>query len=185
MEELNPYAAPEAELLVKSAHAGRLRLEHLKTESHVKALGCVMAVLGPRLIVSEWYSMRLRFHDFGLQPGLEDVPSYDYVIASACLIAGGGLIRLMKWAGMVTFILSVIQITLNVPALPYSLVGIAVQGFILRFLYQERTYFVLSSAYQDILRQTPQIKNSTATWGLLVSIIVLASLLIPLWALFH
>jgi hypothetical protein len=185
MEELNPYAAPKAEYVVQNANAQRQRSEHLKTESHIKALGCVMTVWGPRLIVSEWHSMRLRFHDFGLQPGLEDLPWYDYVIASACLMAGLGMMRLIKWAGMLTFILSVTLMTLNVSELPYSLVGIVAQGFILRFLYQEKTCFVLSSAYRHVLRQTPQMTSPTATWGFLVSMILLASLIIPLWAVFH
>ena len=185
MEEINPYAAPKAEVLVTDADASRVRQEHLRTESHLKALGWVIVVLSISTIVSAWMTKRIQWREFGLQPGLEVIPRWQFVMTGARIVAGLGMMRLLKWAGTATIVLSAIELIVNVLHLPYSLAGIIAHAFILRFLFQKQTRFIFTEPYQAVLQQTPMLKSPVATWGLLVLLILLLNLFIAMWATFR
>lgn len=185
MVEINPYAAPKAEVLMTDPDASRVRHEHLRTESHLKALGWVLLALGILSLFFAWMMKRIEWREFGLEPGLEVIPWYDLATIGMYFVAGMGLIRLMKRAGMLTMILSAGWLITNALSLPNSLVGITIHAFILRFLFQKQTRFIFSESYQTTLRQTPEIKSRVEPWGLLVIILLLLILIIPAWAAFH
>ncbi len=185
MEDLNPYAAPTAKVLVTDADASRVRYDHLRTESHLKALGWVLLMLGILSLFFSWMIQRIQWREFGLEPGLEVIPWYDWVTIGMYFVAGLGLIRLMKLAGLLTMILSAVWLITNALSLPQSLVGITIHAFILRFLFQKQTRFIFSESYQTTLRQTPEIKSRMESWGILVIILLLLILIIPAWIEFH
>jgi|GEM_PF-2370070 len=185
MEDLNPYAAPMAELLTIDADANRVRYEHLRTESHLKAVAWFILVLGISSLISGWMIQRIKMREFGIEPGLEVIPWHELVMAGASILTGLGLMRLQNWAGISAVVLSVVWLFLNVLRLPYSWLGITIHILILRFLFQGKTRFILAAPYQAILRQTPLIESPVATWIKLVIALFAFGLIISVWATFR
>ncbi len=164
MDETNPYLPPQAEILATDADASRVRYEHLRTESHLKALGWLylsLAILQP---LATMLRMRFLGRMFGLELDLTRVP-HELMIQSAAMLATSlGLIKLQRWGGLLACLVSVMIVVLNLFELPTSIVTIVVQAVILRFLLSAKSRRIFSASYTEVIRLTPFIQSPVATW---------------------
>ena len=164
MDETNPYAAPKAELLPTDADASRTRFEHLRTEGHVKALGWLLAAISITSLFGDWLGKKFRWADFSVEPGLWAIGWDVWLISIVAALAGVGLIRLNARAWWLAVLWSAALALASLINLPSSLVGMVFHAVILRFLFQTRTRTVLHPPYANVLRLTPLIQSTTATW---------------------
>ena len=164
MDDTNPYAAPKAELLPTDADASRTRFEHLRTEGHVKALGWLLAAISITSLFGDWLGKKFRCADFSIEPGLWAIGWDAWVISIVAALAGVGLIRLNARAWWLAVFWSAGLALANLINLPSSLVGMVFHAAILRFLFLKPTRRVLDPSYADVLKLTPLIHATTATW---------------------
>ena len=162
-EEINPYAAPQSQVLADNADDVRLRQEFLRAEGHLKALGLLIIVLSLMLITAKVMMLKIFIQDLGMS----QIPWPFVALGSLSLlplIAGMGLYFIKRWAGVLVGLLAVVQILMGIVQLPGGLLEIIVQAAVLRFMLSPRARRVLSSDYQDMIRRTPMIKSPAATW---------------------
>lgn len=164
MDETNPYAAPKAELLPTDADASRTRFEHLRTEGHVKALGWLLAAISITSLFGDWLGKKFRWADFSVEPGLWAIGWDVWLISIVAALAGVGLIRLNARAWWLAVLWSAALALASLINLPSSLVGMVFHAVILRFLFLKPTRRVLDPSYANVLRLTPLIQSTTATW---------------------
>jgi len=164
MDDTNPYAAPKAQLLPTDAAASRTRFEHLRTEGHVKALGWLLAAISITSLFGDWLGKKFRWKDFSVEPGLWAIGWDVWMISIVAALAGVGLIRLKARAWWLAVFWSAGLALANVINLPSSLVGMVFHAVILRFLLLEPTRRVLHPSYAEVLKLTPLIQSTTATW---------------------
>ena len=164
MDDINPYAAPKAELLPTDADASRTRFEHLRTEGHAKALGWLLAAISITSLFADWLARKFRWMDFSVEPGLWAIGWDAWVISIVAALAGVGLIRLHARAWWLAVFWSAGLGLANVINLPSSLVGMVFHAAVLRFLFLAPTRRVLHPSYAHVLRLTPHIPSTTATW---------------------
>lgn len=164
MDETNPYAAPKAELLPTDADASRTRFEHLRTEGHVKALGWLLAAISITSLFGDWLGKKFRWADFSVEPGLWAIGWDVWLISIVAALAGVGLIRLNARAWWLAVLWSAALALASLINLPSSLVGMVFHAVILRFLFLKPTRRVLHPSYANVLRLTPLIQSTTATW---------------------
>lgn len=164
MDETNPYAPPQAELLPTDADASRTRFEHLRTEGHVKALGWLLAAISITSLFGDWLGKKFRWADFSVEPGLWAIGWDVWLISIVAALAGVGLIRLNARAWWLAVLWSAALALASLINLPSSLVGMVFHAVILRFLFLKPTRRVLDPSYANVLRLTPLIQSTTATW---------------------
>ena len=164
MDDTNPYAAPKAELLPTDADASRTRFEHLRTEGHVKALGWLLAAISITSLFGDWLGKKFRWKDFGVEPDFSVIGWDAWMISIVAALAGVGLIQLKARAWWLAVFWSAGLALVNLINLPSSLVGMVFHAVILRFLFLKPTRRVLDPSYADVLRLTPLIQATTATW---------------------
>ncbi len=172
MEELNPYAAPQVNTLPENSDAVRVRMEFLRTESHLKAFGILIMVLSLMLITAKVMTWRLLSREFGMLV----IPWPSIFLGSLPFVAGLGLYFVKRWAGILVGVLSVLSIGISLVNLPGSLIEIIIQAIVLRFLLSAGSRRVLSFDYQDMIRRTPMIVSPAAAW--IRPVIVLLVLLV-------
>lgn len=185
MDEPNPYAPPQAELLATDRDASRVRYEYLRTEAHLKALGWFWMVLAAASLALAWLLKQLQMKDFGVRVGIEAIPWHDFVLAAISTIGGAGLVRMQGWAGNLMITVSALLIASKMLELPGSLIGIVIHAVMLRFLFDHRTRFVLSSPYKDIIRSTPLVKSEVASWVKPIVVLFLLGIAVMTWVVRH
>ncbi len=127
--------------------------------------------------------LRMRFlgRMFGLELDLTRVP-YELMIQSAAMLATSlGLIKLHRWGGLLTCLVSIILIVLNLFELPTSIATIVVQAVILRFLLSAKSRRIFSASYTEVIRLTPFIQSPVATWIRPVLLIQAIALALMFW----
>ena len=160
MEELNPYAAPQSQVLPDNSDAVRERQEFLRFEGHLKALGLLIMMLSLMLVTSKVMTFRILAREFGMTI----VPWPFIALYSLTLAVGLGLYFLKRWAGGMMIVFTALLIVINLFQLPGSLIGIIIQALVLRFLLSAGPRRVLSREYQGMIQRTPMIVSPAAAW---------------------
>jgi hypothetical protein len=168
MDSSNPYAPPQADLLVTDAEASRVRLEHLRTEGHLKALGWLLLTLAFTQPVTKMLRARFLARMFEVEVDLTKPPMEYLIQSGALLVIGAGLIKLQRWAGLLAAVSAAVLIIMNLLELPNAFLGafvaIMVNAFILRLLLTAKVRTVFSGNYRSILRLTPLVQSPVARW---------------------
>jgi len=168
--ELNPYAAPQSQVLQATSQDELMRQEHINTEAAIKSVGTlyylamlVLIAIGVSLFAS-------------ITPGK----------SSSALIPGGlllllsigvgfvahGLRRLRSWARIPTVILSSLALIIGLINLSG---GIVIHIYILVKMMGKQAQFVMTPEYQRIIAATPHVKRKTSVvaWVLLILFIII------------
>ena len=182
MDEINPYAAPQAEVLATDEDAVRARYEHLRTESHLKALGILYGVSAFTAVIFKMWRMRFLGRMFDMEVDLTRVPFEDVVMSSLFVLVGIGIAKLQMWAALLAGFVSVSLIVINLTELPAGIVTIVFHLFIIRFLLLRNTRVVFSNAYRTVLCLTPQIRSAPARWIRPVLFLQIICLAIAWWS---
>ncbi len=180
-EEFNPYTAPQTEARPENLVARAIRLENLRMESHVKAVGVVFFFFGLWSLLTKCMIARMAEREFG-------VPLWRWSLALPCvlLMAGIGLCRLRRWGWMLAIFfygyLGVMRLygaSLggNIAAVIQEIAGLLIVAMVLMFLLLRRTRRIFASAYKEILKVTPELRSSVASWGVVVALLVALSML--------
>ena len=177
MDELNPYAAPKAELLNENANAEVIRQAHISTEASIKSIGCLYYIGTLGLLVAVITTGSTVFHSSG-------TAKTDYLMLMGLIVGliltaslGYGLRRLRFWAAVIAAVISAASVLFGLLSLPQSIIGILIQVLIISTVIGKKGRRVLASDYQQIIAETPHVKHRTATW-LWVLLAVLVIILI-------
>lgn len=162
--EANPYAPPQADILVPPPVPGaaeQIRLEHINTEATLRSVG-FLYYLGAVFVVLIALSMLVQ-------------PSVEAILIGLALagvgvgqgFVGYGLRRLRQWSRIPTIILSSIGL-LGFP------VGTLINVLILVNVAGAKGKMVLSEEYQLVIAATPHVKHKTSVivWVLLVLLLI-------------
>lgn len=170
-ENLNPYAAPKAEIeqFEHGAEVEKIRQEHLNTEASIKAvgtlyiLGCVITLFGGFAVVLRWTQNANEISD----------PSFLSILAMLCFgglqgFAGYALRHFRRWSRLAGTVISVVGLL----AFP---IGTIISGYILYLLWSKKGRTVFTAEYQGVIAATPHIryKTSMVVWVALGVIILL------------
>ncbi|MBB5033084.1 hypothetical protein [Prosthecobacter vanneervenii] len=177
--ELNPYAAPRAQLVLDHEDAARTRYEFLRTEAHLKACGILVLAGGVMGIIAVVMQRRIIAREFGLSAGL--LPWTQISLLSLQLAVGSGLYFLKRWAGMMAWIIMITAVLISLMQLPGSIVQLLIQAVILRFFLSESARRVFSSNYQRMILQTPEIRTRPATWVYPLIVLIMMFLVGIFW----
>ncbi len=178
MDELNPYAAPQSDVLRQDDDASRIRQEHLRTEAHLKALGIFYVATTILAVISTHLTNQAKGADFGVH---FPISNKQLIIWAANMIAGVGLFWFKPFAKWLTILLIVSATFKSLTQLPIGIIVVTMLGFMLRFVLHSKTRRVLSQDYANILRQSSALRSRPAGWIW----VVLAIMLIWLMAVRH
>lgn len=167
METVNPYAAPQSNVLPAASTEETVRREHIDTEATLKTVG-VLHYLGAFVLVIAAASSFTRAN-----PGLsgEDllVGVVMFVFGIGLAITGYGLRRLRGWTRIPTILFSCVGL-LGFP------MGTLINAIILLRVAGKKGGFVLTPEYQRIIAATPHVKRKTS----IVTLLLLAIFIIAL-----
>lgn len=65
----------------------------------------------------------------------------------------------------------------NIAAVIQEIAGLLIVAMVLMFLLLRRTRRIFASAYKEILKVTPELRSSVASWGVVVALLVALSML--------
>ena len=179
MDDLNPYAAPKAEVLTHVSAEEAERRAHISTESSIKTLGCLYLV-GAVLCLGS-----LGMFAITMSTSRGSVPPADELLKIAAAMAllgavGYGLRRLQFWAAVLATLVSGFFIILAVPMMPQSVVGLVIHVAIIATVLGQKGRRVMRPDYQQIIASTPDVRQRTSKWVwvlLVILLIVLAAVL--------
>ncbi|MDB6003819.1 MAG: hypothetical protein JWR15_806 [Prosthecobacter sp.] len=167
--EMNPYAAPQSQVLQVTSEDEVIRKLHINTEATIKSVGTLYYLGAFFLIV---YGLIL------LGVGLSAMKQGSWLAAliGFVVLALGigqgrlayGLSKLSSWARTPTIILS----SLGLLAIP---LGTLINIYILVKITGQKGQFVFTPEYQRIMAATPHVKRKTS---MVVWVILLLLLLI-------
>ena len=164
--EINPYAAPQSQVLQATSEDELTRRSHINTEATIKSVG-ILYYLGALALTLVGGS--------ALASGNPGRGVDDLAIGVIILILGigqgvaaYGLRRLKSWARIPAIIISCIGL-LGFP------VGTLINIYILVKVLGKQGQFVMTPEYQRIIAATPHVKRKTSmvTWVLLILLIVI------------
>jgi hypothetical protein len=172
MDELNPYAAPKAEVLTQVSPEEAERRAHISTESSIKTLGCLYLIGAILCLIS------LGIFAIGITISRGSVPPADELLKIAAAMAllgavGYGLRRLQFWAAVLATLVSGYFIVLAVPMMPQSVLGIVIHVAIIATVLGQKGRRVMSADYLQIIASTPHIRQRTSKWVWVLLIILL------------
>jgi succinate dehydrogenase/fumarate reductase cytochrome b subunit len=165
MDDLNPYAAPQSDVLRQDEDAMRIRQEHLRTEAHLKALGIFYVATTVLAVISTHLTNQAKGAGFGVH---FPISNKQFIIWTANMIAGAGLYWFKPFAKWLTALLLINAGYNSLMQLPLGIGGLIVLGIVLRFLLHSKTRRVLSQDYASILKQTTALRSRPAGWIWLV-----------------
>jgi len=179
MDELNPYAAPKAEVLTHVSPEEAERRAHISTESSIKTLGCLYLLGAVLCLVSLGMFGMTFFTNGGTVPPAEELLSVGGGMALLGAV-GYGLRRLRFWAAVLASLVSGFAFITSIPSLPYSFLGLVIQVAIILLLLGQKGRRVTRADYQQIIASTPDVRQRTSKWVwvlLIILLIVLAGVL--------
>ena len=168
MSDLNPYAAPKAGLMQNDTTAEWVRRKHLRTESHLKAVGLLIIFGGALVLMAQWMMGRILTEVFGvfrLSPWILGMMLLPFV-------TGAGLYLLKPWAWKASCLGMAFLIVLGLLNVPRGIADAVVHASLLRFLLGSGPRRVFQGDYQDIIRRTPLLRSQPASWGYILMAIV-------------
>jgi hypothetical protein len=160
MSELNPYAAPKAGAVENDAAAEQVRRQHLRTESHLKAVGLLILFGGTLVLMAQWMMGRILAEVFGVFR----LSPISLMMALLPFVTGAGLFLLKPWAWKAACLGMVLLIILGLLNLPRGIADVVIHASLLRFLLGSGPRSVFQADYQDIIRRTPLLHSQPATW---------------------
>lgn len=160
MSEINPYAAPKAGLMQNDVAAEQVRRRHLRTESHLKAVGLLFIFSGTLVIMAQWMTGRILVEVFGVLR----LSPVTLMVALMPFVIGVGLCLLKPWAWKAACLGMALLIVLGLFNLPQGIADVAIHASLLRFLLGSGPRRVFQADYQDIIRRTPLLQSHPASW---------------------
>jgi hypothetical protein len=155
---LNPYAAPQSEVLPHSGDAERIRRRYRRAEAVIRGVGVLYCLFACLLV-----AVALLAKD---SSGGQASPIKNWLyfggLASVFTLLGLGLIKLNRIAGLLAAVFSVIMIIGS--TLQLTIAGILVHGTILAILMGKGGRRVLSSDYKAIIAASPGVSNAISPW---------------------
>lgn len=181
--EFNPYAPPQAALLIEESSPGSIRRAHIRHETSVKAVGGLCAIFGGLILLPVFMgfleavtSASRRSHSASLMMGL--------VIGAGLLVLGANVRHPRPWARIAMAVLSGLMAAVTLLTVLFPLLN----GYVLWLMLSAKGRMIFSPAYQQIIAMTPDVqpRTSVISWillglVLLFVIAVLAALLIPVF----
>lgn len=165
--EINPYAAPQSQVLSTTSEDEIVRQEHINTEATIKSVGALY-YLGAFILI-----LLCLVTIFGRKAQEEEPPllmaAIFLILAVGQGFVGYGLRRLQGWARIPTIILSSIGL-LGFP------VGTLINLYILVKVAGKQGKFVMTPEYQRIIAATSHVKRKSS----IVAIVLLVLLVIIL-----
>ena len=168
MSEINPYAAPKSGLMQNDAAAEEVRRKHLRTESHLKAVGLLILFGGALVLVAEWMMERILTKEFGESR----LPPITLEIALLLFVIGVGLCLLKPWAWQTECLGMALLIVLGLLNLPRGIADVVIHASLLRFLLGSGPRRVFQADCQDIIRRTPLLQSQPASWVFILMVTV-------------
>jgi len=172
-EDLNPYAAPESEILpdhhdLNDAEATRNK--YLKHETNLKSFGSLNYLAGGVLLLAGLSAIIIALTE-GLDAGGTIVAFVFIALSGIYIFVGRGLRTCNPIVKIPATILAILGL-LNIP------VGTLLSIFLLYLMFNKDGKVVLSKEYQEVMAATPHIKYKTP----LCLIIIVAIFLIAIVA---
>jgi hypothetical protein len=179
--DINPYAPPQSMRLVDESSPEAVRRALIRHESEIKGVGLLYGLFGGLMLLpiliqgGELISGRFRGDAFGGW-------LLTLVIAVTALFLGAGLRRLAPWTRIPVALISVLLGVLSV----VSIIGPAINGYVVWLMLAEKGRIVMSPGYQRIIDLTPEVKNRTSVVSIFLILMlvlgivaILAALIIP------
>ena len=167
--EINPYAAPQSQVLQTTSQDELIRQEHINTEATIKSVG-MLYYLGAFMVV--FYGVGSII--IGISSGSDAL--WGSILIGVVLLAIGvgqgvvayGLRRLQSWSRIPTVIISCIGL-IGIP------IGTLISIYILVKILGKQGKFVMTPEYQRIIAATPGVKRrqSLVAWVLLILLIII------------
>ncbi|OYW72408.1 MAG: hypothetical protein B7Z37_24940 [Verrucomicrobia bacterium 12-59-8] len=165
--EMNPYAAPQSQVLQVTSEDEVIRQQHINTEATIKSVGALY-YLGAFVLVMVSLSMFVGVRSESLGGSLL-VGGFFFALGAGQGVVAYGLRRLQGWARIPTIILSCIGL-LGFP------VGTLINLYILVKVAGKQGQFVMTPEYQRIIAATPHVKRKSS----IVAVVLLVLLVIIL-----
>lgn len=155
--EINPYAAPQSQVLQATPQDEIVRNEHLNTEAAIKSAG-LLYYLGSLALIAIGV-IALISKDPG-KTGFDIFLGMIFLLLGIGMgVAAYGLRRLQSWARPLTILLSSIAVIIGLINLSW---GIVIHIYILAKMLGKQGRFVMSPEYQRIIAATPHVKRKTS-----------------------
>ncbi len=155
--EINPYAAPQSQVLQATTQDEIVRREYINTEASIKSVG-LLYYLGALALIIVGVILCTNNHAgidiSALLPG-----GLLLFLGIGIGFVAHGLRRLQSWARYPTIVLSSIAVLIGLIKLSG---GIVIHIYILAKLLGKQAPFVMTPEYQRIIAATPHVKRKTS-----------------------
>ncbi len=174
--EINPYAAPQSQVLQNTPQEEAIRKQHINTEATIKSAGCLF-ILGAFVLLAMGASLTAAMFSSARPDANRAMISVFGVVALVFALGQGftayGLRRLKSWARIPAIIFCCIGL-LGFP------LGTLINGYILVKICGDQAKFIMTPEYARIIAATPHVKRKTSV----AAMVVLAILIIVLIGIF-
>lgn len=155
--EINPYAAPQSQVLQATSHDERIREEHIKTEATIKSIG-LLFYLAAFVLVAVCVSL-LAGSAHGMTGGTLLGGGICVLLTFGVGATAYGLRRLRGWARIPAIVISTIVLIIGLINLS---LGVIIHIYILAKLMGKEARFIMTPEYQRIIAATPHVKYKTS-----------------------
>lgn len=166
--EINPYAAPQSQVLQATSQAEIERTKHINTEATIKTVGVLYYLGALALTAAGVAAFSGREMEEGVPPNV--MGALFVVLGVGQGFVGYGLRRLKSWARIPATIVSCIGL-LGFP------VGTLINAYILSKLLGKEGRFVMTPEYQQIIAATPHVKRKSSIVALVLLVLLLITLI--------
>lgn len=168
METVNPYAAPQSNVLPPVSSDETIRRAHIDTEATLKTVGLLYYLGAFALMAGSVASFPS--HGTGMTTESVAVPVVMLLIGIGLGFTAFGLRRLRGWTRIPTILFSCIGL-LGFP------MGTLINALILIRVASKKGGFVLTPEYQRIIAATPHVKRKSSILALLLLAILVIVLI--------
>jgi hypothetical protein len=171
--EINPYAAPQSQVLQMTTQDEIVRREHLNTEASIKTIGILYYLGGVALISISVISLTSEGQRNGGYILLLGVSLL--LVGAGMGVAAYGLRRLKSWARPLTILISSLAVIVGLINLSWAVV---IHIYILAQMLGSQGKFVMAPEYQRIIAATPHVKRKTSIVMIVVLLVLVVLLVI-------